>query len=127
MMRLNSILLAAAAAVMPACGTYGVVSQPKELTDADIAPYIRKLDELSSASGKVFMKAPTLPWGRALTVIGFIHRELIGNDRRLAALRARTEKTVLLTSTDPAEHDADAINVICDGNYPKYFVWDLDK
>ena len=66
MMRLNSILLAAAAVVMPACGSSTSASLPKELTDADIAPYIQKLDELSSASGKAFSKAPTLPWGRAL-------------------------------------------------------------
>ncbi|MBM4253646.1 MAG: hypothetical protein FJ146_16895 [Deltaproteobacteria bacterium] len=127
MMRLNSALLVTALLGLPACGRSDGISVVRELTDADIAPYMTKLDELSAASGKTFRKASNWPWGRTLTVIGFLHREIVGNDRRLAVLKSRPEATVLLTSTAPEDHEAGAINVICDGNYPKFFVWSLDK
>lgn len=127
MMRLNSALLVTALLGLPACGRSQGRSIVQELTDADIAPYVVKLDELSAASGKTFKKASNWPWGRTLTVIEFLHREIMGNKRRLAALQARPEATVLLTSTAPEDHDATAINVICDGNYPKFFVWSLDQ
>jgi hypothetical protein len=127
MMRLNSALLAAALAGLPACGPSDGKSDLRELTDADIAPYLVKLDELSGISGKVFKKASTLPWGRALSVVGYLHREIVGHENRLAVLGLRPESTVLLTSTNPDEHDKFAINVICDGNYPKDFIRSLDK
>lgn len=127
MMRLNSALLVTTLLGPAACGRSEGRNLVLELTDADIAPYVKKLDELSATSGKSFKKAANLPWGRALTVIGYLHREIIGNDGRLAVLRSRPEATVLLTSTAPEDQGAGAINVICDGNYPKFFVWSLDK